>query len=657
MNFRAIIYFFFSLLCIFLCLEFLTRSFASQNIVSSNIKPAFGILTALKANLSIEMSEGILSSYTIATNTKHLRSHKNVDYDKPKNTFRILCLGDSMTFGMGVDNNETYPYFLQNILNKKANGVNFEVINAGNPGWGPVEYYEFYKNEGSKYSPDLLVIALSADEIETMVANYFQFKNIRYEKFADKEFKVFLDGLQIDTHTDFLVDAIKILHKIPFYEELSKVSYLLNLVRYKLNLMLTKDKKTPSGSLIDYLKTNKISEKDKITWVFDEKLGDKNSTKLEAGNINEALFFVTINKLSSLAIKNDAKVLLMKIPNSPRLYEIANTKETVDFDFQESTYNLRLIKPLKKFNENFIPLYFPKDHHWTPAGHKLISFLLFNYFVDNKMIPLSNDIEILDLEDAETVKSIQQSNKRIAEWLNASPRLLFQKAMIYKVTNQNDLSESHMTRYLKHFNDDHEAHFQLGLVYLNKKDPSKAVKSFLASSKTRTDPDAKLLYLLGKAYLQMKNYKSALEILQKTEAMKGLNKKIAPEVMHTLSLVYHKMGNLSLAENYLKRAIEKNPKFSGYHQQLGALYFDSGRYEEALKEFNQSLKLRSGDTKTLMLSGWAYLRVEKVDKAVEMFNTVLSIHPGNAMAQKVLAQINSIRNNNPGKVTNNSSGN
>ena len=102
---------------------------------------------------------------------------KDISYKKPSNTFRILCLGDSMLFGAGVNNDENLTYFLEKILNEKFKEITFEVINAGVPNWGPLEYYLFLKNEGYKYSPDLILISPSFDYMSAFPQDKIKFKN------------------------------------------------------------------------------------------------------------------------------------------------------------------------------------------------------------------------------------------------------------------------------------------------------------------------------------------------------------------------------------------------------------------------------------------------------------------------------------------------
>ncbi len=51
---------------------------------------------------------------------------------KTPNTFRILCIGDSVTFGTGVANHETFPNVLESLLQHRAgNTLKVDVINAG----------------------------------------------------------------------------------------------------------------------------------------------------------------------------------------------------------------------------------------------------------------------------------------------------------------------------------------------------------------------------------------------------------------------------------------------------------------------------------------------------------------------------------------------
>ena len=53
----------------------------------------------------------------ISINSRGLRD-REIDYLKPHHVFRIGLFGDSFTFGEGVQNNETYPKILEELLNR-----------------------------------------------------------------------------------------------------------------------------------------------------------------------------------------------------------------------------------------------------------------------------------------------------------------------------------------------------------------------------------------------------------------------------------------------------------------------------------------------------------------------------------------------------------
>jgi len=55
---------------------------------------------------------------------------KEYNSEKSNNTFRIVVLGDSVTFGIGVNNGDTYPAKLEKILNNNSK-MNYEVWNLG----------------------------------------------------------------------------------------------------------------------------------------------------------------------------------------------------------------------------------------------------------------------------------------------------------------------------------------------------------------------------------------------------------------------------------------------------------------------------------------------------------------------------------------------
>ena len=95
-------------------------------------------------------------------NSIGLRSDE-VEIPKPKGTFRILVLGDSVTFGFGVAQDKAFPSRLQAILKKKMRRV--EVINAGVSGYTAYNEVEYYLSEGRKLAPDVVIVGFCLNDV------------------------------------------------------------------------------------------------------------------------------------------------------------------------------------------------------------------------------------------------------------------------------------------------------------------------------------------------------------------------------------------------------------------------------------------------------------------------------------------------------------
>jgi len=89
-------------------------------------------------------------------NSKGLRD-REYPHEKPPGTKRILVLGDSYVWGYGVGNNERFTDFLEIQLGRED--INCEVLNSGVSGYGTDQEYLWFRSEGVKYQPDLVILA------------------------------------------------------------------------------------------------------------------------------------------------------------------------------------------------------------------------------------------------------------------------------------------------------------------------------------------------------------------------------------------------------------------------------------------------------------------------------------------------------------------
>lgn len=93
----------------------------------------------------------------VITNSQGLREHDEVPAAHP-GVFRIVAVGDSYTFGWGVENDEAYTKVAQSVLREKYGWKNVEIINMGRPGAAPHDYLKFIKRYVPKLNPDVVLV-------------------------------------------------------------------------------------------------------------------------------------------------------------------------------------------------------------------------------------------------------------------------------------------------------------------------------------------------------------------------------------------------------------------------------------------------------------------------------------------------------------------
>jgi lysophospholipase L1-like esterase len=112
----------------------------------------------------------LFNGFTVKLNTTVIKINsdgfRDVEYtiEKPPNTIRIIALGDSFTFGWGVNLSDTYVKLLEKKLNEINTTINFQVMNFGVPGYNTLEEIELLKKKGLKYKPDIIIIGYTADD-------------------------------------------------------------------------------------------------------------------------------------------------------------------------------------------------------------------------------------------------------------------------------------------------------------------------------------------------------------------------------------------------------------------------------------------------------------------------------------------------------------
>jgi len=94
-----------------------------------------------------------LRRFTVSTNSLGMRSP---ELEEPRTRIRVLCLGDSVTFGWGVPVEQSFPALL-------AAALDVETVNAGVPAMKPDSIAAWTRIHADAIQPDLVIFTRRPD--------------------------------------------------------------------------------------------------------------------------------------------------------------------------------------------------------------------------------------------------------------------------------------------------------------------------------------------------------------------------------------------------------------------------------------------------------------------------------------------------------------
>jgi hypothetical protein len=131
--------------------------------------PGFFLSDAVLGQRLAANYDGWFAGVPAHTNALGFRDPRDYSIDKPPNTFRILVLGDSVTFGHGALFETTYPYLLEQRLKAWRPGINWEVWNLGVPGYNTAQELAYLHEAGPRYQPDLVIVGFYPNDFTGLV--------------------------------------------------------------------------------------------------------------------------------------------------------------------------------------------------------------------------------------------------------------------------------------------------------------------------------------------------------------------------------------------------------------------------------------------------------------------------------------------------------
>jgi hypothetical protein len=107
---------------------------------------------------------GWFAGVPVRFNKLGFRDTREYALAKSPATFRILVLGDSVTFGHGSVFEHTWPYLLEQRLEQWRPDVDWQVWNLGVPGYNTSQELAYLQDVGPRYKPDLVIVGFFGND-------------------------------------------------------------------------------------------------------------------------------------------------------------------------------------------------------------------------------------------------------------------------------------------------------------------------------------------------------------------------------------------------------------------------------------------------------------------------------------------------------------
>lgn len=333
----------------------------------------------LKPNSS-DIMHSLYNEYNahIKINSYGLRDNE-FNINKDKNVYRIFVLGDSMTWGLGVELEDTYPKKLENLLNQRNNKNNnkmYESINAGRADGGnaPDIQYLYLKNKGLNFSPDMVIVGFFVGNDITDI--------------TDKSIWAEVDSKGLPTNITsnyYYVDEQNRLRRIyenkDYYKKyniLSNVNYFLSKKSHLFILLknfFIEKTEDPSKIFFERFPEDLIKNFDKIKILLKE--------MKKVSNEKNASFVVVLVPAKTQVLDKDWE----KYQKYYKDFETSRTMpQDLIMDFCEKS-NITCIDLLSEFLKKASKggFYFNIDGHLNEKGHQLASSVIYENLINRDL--------------------------------------------------------------------------------------------------------------------------------------------------------------------------------------------------------------------------------------------------------------------------------
>lgn len=115
--------------------------------------------------------------------------------------------------------------------------------------------------------------------------------------------------------------------------------------------------------------------------------------------------------------------------------------------------------------------------------------------------------------------------------------------------------------------------------------------------------------------------------------------KVGPEVYTSASALYESQGNVNAAFDQYQKAMQVAPKDPNVLLGYARLNDRHGRFDEAVKTFNQVTQINSNNSTAFNDLGLCYAKQSQVGPALENLNRAAQLQPNNSLYRNNLARV------------------
>lgn len=305
------------------------------------------------------------SEFTV--NPKGLRGSDR-PYEKPVGSLRVLALGDSFVEAFMVGEAETISAQLESQLKPRL-PCPTEVVNGGTVGYSTDQEYLFYRDEGRRYAPDVVILFTYHNDFPFLIRDrYYAFPKPRLN------FEASPPRIENEPVPPYVPEPpIQAEAQEPF-----RGSHLLEFVKDRVERSSARTyNRIAALGVWEPLRT--LPQNEEINLYRVPPFGHLNAVW--------SAYTWTVESLNRLAQSNQTRLVIAYIPSRMEVsdsdYEVTEARYGVDAsNFSRTVVRDRVSEiaerleipfldftpALKERTSAFRPVYFPTDSHWNARG-------------------------------------------------------------------------------------------------------------------------------------------------------------------------------------------------------------------------------------------------------------------------------------------------